>query len=416
MPARLVFVAGKDPLRETGGGHSAYVRSWARAATAAGRRPDIFAVSRERGVVETEYGTIHRVPSPLRWLPDRDHTGFRMHTLAWHGTLLARAITTHVLDGDRGRPTLLHGFGCWAVTGVHAARRLRRHGAAATVLASSYTLMRDEYVERLRGTRAVADRRHEAMMLWELLMLRLVLQPSERTIWREADGVLVNYRRLGARLVEAGARPSVIRHVPYAAERAFMPASGSTAAPPELPAGGGPLVVSVSRHDARKGLATLLHAFARLARDGVPFRAVLLGGGPLFETHRRLRDRLGLASRVAVTGFVADLEPWWHAADVFVLPSHQEGSGSLSLLEAMQDGKAIVAADIDGIPEDVEDDRSALLVPPRDVGALATALERVVTDDALRARLGAGARAAFERRFSASAMTDAVRALYDELG
>jgi glycosyltransferase involved in cell wall biosynthesis len=411
--SRLILIAGKDPLRETGGGHSAYVRSWARAATAAGYAPELFAVSHERGRVETEYGTVHRVPSPLRWLPDRHRTSFRAHTVGWHAPLLARAITAHVLRAAPGGPTLLHGFGTWAMAGVLAARQLRRRGAPAAVLASVYTVMRDEYVERWRGARALAARRHEVMVLWELCMLRLVVARCERVIWREADQVLVNYRRLATQLVAAGA--PAVRHLPYAPERAFLvPDADGT--PPARSVTGGPLVVSVSRHDSRKGLDTLLHALARLAGNGVRFDACLLGAGPMIDAHESLRDALGLEARVGIPGFVENLEPWWRAADVFVLPSHQEGSGSLSLLEAMQHGKAIVAAAVDGIPEDVEDGRSALLVPPRDPAALADALRRLLADAELRRRLGAGARTAFEQRFSAEAMTAAVAALYDEVG
>jgi hypothetical protein len=146
-PPRLILIAGKDPLRENGGGHSAYVRSWARAATAAGYAPDLFAVSYERGRIETEYGTVHRVPSPLRWLPDRHRTSFRTHTVGWHAPLLARAIADHVRRTPADGPTLLHDFGTWAAAGVRAARHLRRRGVRTAVLASIYTLTRDEYVE-----------------------------------------------------------------------------------------------------------------------------------------------------------------------------------------------------------------------------------------------------------------------------
>jgi glycosyltransferase involved in cell wall biosynthesis len=103
-------------------------------------------------------------------------------------------------------------------------------------------------------------------------------------------------------------------------------------------------------------------------------------------------------------------------ADVFVLPSLQEGSGSISLLEALQMGTAVIASDCDGIPEDVVGERDALLVPPRDAGALQAALARLLADGPLRARLGQRGRQIYEQRFSARTLVSALTATYAELG
>ena len=162
-----------------------------------------------------------------------------------------------------------------------------------------------------------------------------------------------------------------------------------------------PLIVCVSRHDARKGVDVLLEALGGLRRAGVGFRACLLGRGELIDAHRRLARRLGLERSVAITGQVPDLAPYLLRADVYVLPSLSESSGSVALLEAMQAGRAIVASGCDGIPEDVTDGDSALVVAPGDRQALAAAIARLLGDPALRGRLAARARADVRRRFSA---------------
>jgi glycosyltransferase involved in cell wall biosynthesis len=99
-----------------------------------------------------------------------------------------------------------------------------------------------------------------------------------------------------------------------------------------------------------------------------------------------------------------------------VLPSFRESSGSLALLEALQGGRTIVASRIDGIPEDVTDGESALLVEPGDVAGLSAALGRALVDRELRRRLAQRARAIFAERFSAGAFTGALRDLYGQLG
>ena len=108
--------------------------------------------------------------------------------------------------------------------------------------------------------------------------------------------------------------------------------------------------------------------------------------------------------------------PYLRAADIFVLPSLQEGSGSVALLEALQAGTVIVASNVDGIPEDVTDGESALLVEPGGVDQLGQALARLLMDRGLRQRLSRRARKVFAERFSAEVFTAALRATYAGLG
>ncbi len=235
------------------------------------------------------------------------------------------------------------------------------------------------------------------------------------------DLLLVNYDSVRAILAAEHALRVPVRRFPYAPLSAFAdraPAARRALAPaavaPLRPAGA-PLIVAVSRQDPRKGIDRLVRALGALHADGVPFRACLVGTGRLLAAHRALADRLGLAPSTALPGRVEDAFAVLRQADVFVLPSLEEGSGSLALIEAMQAGCAIVATRVDGIPEDVDDGENGVLADPDDPLALRDALARVLGDAALRARLAAAARATFERRFAAPALVSAVRALYTEL-
>ena len=87
-------------------------------------------------------------------------------------------------------------------------------------------------------------------------------------------------------------------------------------------------------------------------------------------------------------------------ADLFVLPSHAEGQ-AMSLLEAMAHGLAVVTTPVGAHLETVQDGVEALLVPPGDGEALGTALARLIDDGALRAWLGAAARARYRASFTA---------------
>lgn len=157
-----------------------------------------------------------------------------------------------------------------------------------------------------------------------------------------------------------------------------------------------PTVGIVGRLDRWKGQETFLRAAALLAARRPELRFAVVGGailgteGAYPDELRRLARELGLADAVHFTGHRHDVHDWQDALDVVVHGSHAEPFG-LVVLEAMALAKPLVAAAEGGPSEIVEDGRSGLLVPPGDPVALAGALARILDDDALAARLAAGA-------------------------
>src|SRR5207248_7230096 len=94
----------------------------------------------------------------------------------------------------------------------------------------------------------------------------------------------------------------------------------------------------------------------------------------------------GIGQRIIFAGQVTDVRPFYAMSDAFVLPSHTEGSPNV-LLEAMAARVPIVATAVGGVPEIVENEESALLVPANDPAALAAAIVRLLTDADLGRRL-----------------------------
>jgi glycosyltransferase involved in cell wall biosynthesis len=135
----------------------------------------------------------------------------------------------------------------------------------------------------------------------------------------------------------------------------------------------------------RKGLGTLLTAMARLRVAHPQARLRLVGQCPEEQHLRRLAARLGLGDTVAFLGHVPlpALAAEYANADVFCLPSRQEGFG-IVYLEAMAAGLPVVACRSSAVPEVVADGDTGLLVPPLDPGALAVALARLADDAPLR--------------------------------
>ena len=176
-----------------------------------------------------------------------------------------------------------------------------------------------------------------------------------------------------------------------------------------------PLVAEVGRLCDVKGQRELIDAIARLPDA----RAVLVGadleqGGAYERALRRRAEELGVSDRVVFAGYRDDAARVVAAADVFALPSWTEGL-PLVVLEAMALGRPVVATTVGGTPELVADGETGLLVPPRDVEALTSALKQVLEDEGLRRRLGEAGRRRVAERFSSDAMTRDVLAVYDEV-
>jgi glycosyltransferase involved in cell wall biosynthesis len=107
-----------------------------------------------------------------------------------------------------------------------------------------------------------------------------------------------------------------------------------------------------------------------------------------------------------------DLIELYLKADIFALPTRYREGLSLAVLEAMQNGLAIIATRIGGIPEAVEHNRSGLLVPPGDAGALGDAIARLSADTKLRCAMGAEGKKRYEEQFRAEQMVSRVESLY----
>ncbi len=156
-------------------------------------------------------------------------------------------------------------------------------------------------------------------------------------------------------------------------------------------------ILSVARQYRRKNTMALLHAIPQVLAHHPEARLRIVGDGPELPRLRRAVRSLGLEAVVDLLGAVPDLDALqaeYRRADVFCLPSLQEGFG-IVFLEAMASGIPIVACRSAAVPEVVPDEEAGVLVPPDRPDALAGALVRLLGDPALRRRMGqAGTRRA----------------------
>ena len=206
----------------------------------------------------------------------------------------------------------------------------------------------------------------------------------ERSALRRADAVVVLTDRTAAALAADGVPAGRVHTIPSGFEPALFAGDSSDV----FPGVGRPRIGYVGRLAPQKRADRLVEAFGRMRE---PAFLVVVGDGPDRERVQALAAGL---PRTHLTGFVEHtaVPAVLASLDVLVLPSAYEEMGSV-LTEAMASGLPVVASDVGGIPEVVRHGETGLLVPPGDVDALATALDRLAADADLRARLSAGARA-----------------------
>jgi glycosyltransferase involved in cell wall biosynthesis len=166
--------------------------------------------------------------------------------------------------------------------------------------------------------------------------------------------------------------------------------SAAKAEPSPVP-GTGPFVLAIGRLTRQKGFDRLIEAFAQMPRQDV--RLVIVGEGEERVALRQLAERLGVAGRMTLAGYVPETAPWLVHAAVFALPSRWEGFGHV-IVEAMAAGVPVVAYDCPYGPRDIlRSEVNGILVREGDVAGLTAALHRVLQQPELAESLRQSARA-----------------------
>lgn len=181
--------------------------------------------------------------------------------------------------------------------------------------------------------------------------------------------------------------PSKVRTVPLGADPDMFPVSCRQRLRRELdvPAEA-TVVIFVGALTEQKGVAEIAELLPTLYLEDTVF--VFVGQGELEGTLRRALTRSGFPGRHMYTGMEPiALRRWYAVADLLMLPSHSEGRPTV-VYEAMASETAVLASEVGGIPEQVVDGETGVLIPPKDVGALGNALESLTADRERLQRMG----------------------------
>ncbi len=229
---------------------------------------------------------------------------------------------------------------------------------------------------------------------------------TEKLIYRHADVLLTNSDRI---------RDNLQHRYPDKRILAIRNLLDLPDLVPQPPSDTPPLwhIVSVGRLTAEKGHQYLIEALYLLNTkfNRQDFTATILGDGVLRTDLTQLANRYSLSDRIQMPGFCDDIFSMLSAAHLFVLPSLHESSPN-ALIEAMGVGLPCIASSVGGVLDLIDHQENGLLIPPRASGALAEAINDILTNRELAVYLGRNARRKIEKMFDNDRSIQQLEAVY----
>ena len=158
----------------------------------------------------------------------------------------------------------------------------------------------------------------------------------------------------------------------------------------------------------------ILHALAKVAKDGLPVKLLIIGEGVERANIEGLARRLGLEDSVRITGFQPDVRPYLDVCNCMVMASTSVETFSIAVLEAMAMAKPVISSRIGGAAEQIEDGFTGLLFAPGNIEQLARQIKALADTD-LQAAMGVAARRKLEGEFTESQMVRRYEGLFELL-
>lgn len=235
-----------------------------------------------------------------------------------------------------------------------------------------------------------------------------------RALTPQMDHLIAVSRAIVAKIADEGRTGSPVSLIHngvdlqrYSAQEACCTLREEYGMPP-----GSPIVGVVGRLEPEKGHRTLLEAWPLVLAQVPGAYLLVVGEGSRLEALTTQAHDLGVADRVVFTGRRDDVPAVTAALDVAVLPSYREAQG-LTILEAMALSRPVVASNVGGIPEMVEDGVTGLLVPPHQPAPLAAAIVRMLTDHPFADVVARAGHDLVHEKFCVEAMVHANAELYE---
>ena len=300
-------------------------------------------------------------------------------------------------------------FEAHAVSGYGFQRTLRKRRVRKPFVHTVHGVLADEYFQAVRIGSLSLRGRLANLMMWRLSKL-------EAESAHNANIVVTISRYSREKLIQLyDVDSSKIRIAPNGVDlQRFKPSEDRVVLKQRIGVGKRPVILFVGRLIPRKGLRYLVEAAKVVVRERKAVVFLIVGDGPLRSQLVNCINESDLSNNFILLGDANEtlLPRIYNCADIFVLPSIQEGQG-IALLEAQASGKPVVAFDTGGIREALQNERTGLLTKPNSMD-LAEALLKLLVDKSLREKMGFKGRDFVSRNLSWDACTHKMIEVYRE--
>lgn len=402
----VFIISGKSPLEDPGG-YPAYARILAITLTSLGYPVHTLAIGEKAGIENKGYGEIHILNTKmLKFFPFLNHLA--LAGLPYYSFIFAREIKK-IIKEKKITKFILWGMGPWAFPGVFL--KISPSTARMIMMSSYFTSTRHEMkgaVDAIRIKDYGIIPKIKYLIVYEIVARMFNL--FEKMTLNFCDLVVVHYKS-SKEIIKKGfhVNDKKIHMFPWYTETFKREGNKKV----ETNKYSRPLIVSICRQDPRKGINFIIHAIKILATKYPTITCLIIGSGSFYELNKRLAKKLNITKNVIFPGFVSDINPILTEADITVVVPLRQGSSALTVLESMSYGKTLVVSNCDGIPEDIQNNFSGLIVDSGNEVALANALERLIKDPKLRKKLGENAYRSYKNRFGFDKMKLDIKKLLD---
>ncbi len=295
-------------------------------------------------------------------------------------------------------------------SGYGILKAFRKRGANVPFVQTVHGVLADEYMQAVVQGGISLRGKLANLFMWQLAM-------HEAESARNATLVVTISQYSKRKILQYyNVDSSKIRLVPNGVDtQRFQPNGDCQKMKSRLHAGDRQIVLFVGRLIPRKGLGYLVKAAKHVVAERKDTLFVLVGNGPLRNSLEAEVAQANLKRNFVFLGDVSEeeLPQVYRCADVFALPSIQEGQG-IVLLEAQASGKPVVAFNVSGVAEAMRTGETGLLVKPADSEALADALLKLLSDTVLQEKMGVAGREFVRNELSWGITTKKMLAVYRE--
>ena len=400
----IFVISGKSPVGAQGGGYSTYSYNLAGVLKKLGHPVYIVALGNEKKEENTEAGKLLLFKTTF---PLLNVNVYALPGLPLYSYVFAKEIK-NIVNKKKYKKFIVWGIGPWGFAGTLVKKFFNKR---AIHINNYFTTTRHEWWGGIKALK-ISDYGFWPKLKYLAIYLTVVqyLALIEKIILKFADTIVVNYCSTEEILKkEFNINPKILYHarsyIQVYKRKVSKAKEGNEIKLPKK------YLLFFSRQDPRKGVNFLLHAMKILIEKGYKIPLLIAGGGDMLPYNIKLAKKLKIEKYVKFLGFVNNPKPLMKKCSVFVFPSIEEGSGALTINEAMEMGLPVVSTACDGIVEDIENGKSGLLVSKEDSGAMAVAIERILNSPDLAKKLGRNAKKHYKKRFNLKYMKQDIERL-----